>query len=315
MDVGFAGTPALAANVLAALLDAGFTVPLVLTQPDRPAGRGRKLASPPVKQLAQARGLRVWQPATLASGELQVQLRGTAIDVLAVAAYGLLLPPAVLAWPRHGCINVHASLLPRWRGAAPIQRALLAGDAETGVTIMQMDAGLDTGPMLEVVRVPVEPRETSATLGQRLAAHGARALVAVLHRIAAGAMKRPIAQPAEGVTYAAKIDKREAAIDWNAVAAAIDRQVRAFDPAPGAYTALAGETVKIWRAEPALPTPAAAAPGTVLAVDERGIVVACGEGAMRIDEVQPANGRRMHAAAFAAGRRLAVGARFGTPAH
>ena len=314
MNVGFAGTPEFAATVLDALFDAGFAVPLVLTQPDRPKGRGLKREPSPVKRLAMDRGLAVFQPATLASEAASAPLLAGEIDVLAVAAYGLILPRAILAWPRCGCLNVHASLLPRWRGAAPIQRALLAGDAETGATIMQMDAGLDTGPIVDAVRVPIGPRDTAASLGHKLAISGARALVAVLHRLAAGAPIRPTPQSAAGAMYAAKVAKAEALIDWSVTAAAIDRQVRAFDPAPGAYTVLHGETVKVWRAQPAASTLPEAPPGTVLEVDGRGIVVACGEGKVRIEELQPAAGRRMTAAAFAAGRRLAPGARFGASA-
>ena len=311
MNVGFAGTPAFAASVLAVLFDAGFSVPLVLTRPDRPKGRGLKLEPSPVKRLAMDRGVTVVQPATLASEAARAPLLAAKIDVLAVAAYGLILPPGILAWPRCGCLNVHASLLPRWRGAAPIQRALLAGDPETGATIMQMDRGLDTGPILDAVRVPIGPRDTAATLEHKLAAAGAGALVAVLRRLAAGEPTGPMPQPAAGVTYAAKIDKAEALIDWSANAAAIDRQVRAFDPAPGAYTALHDETVKVWRAEPSPIMLREAPPGTVLETNGCGIVVACGEGRVRIAELQPAGGRRMTAAAFAAGRRLAPGARFG----
>ncbi len=314
MNVGFAGTPAFAAAVLAALLDAGFRVPLVLTQPDRPKGRGLKFEPSPVKRLAAERGLAVFQPATLASDAARAPLLGAPIDVLAVAAYGLILPPAVLAWPRWGCLNVHASLLPRWRGAAPIQRALLAGDAETGATIMRMDAGLDTGPIVDGVRVSISPRDTAATLERKLGDAGAQALVAVLRRIEAGEPLNAMPQPNAGTTYAAKVQKAEALIDWSASAAVIDRQVRAFDPAPGAHTSLRGETVKVWRAEPAPIMLREAPPGTVLEANGQGIVVACGEGKVRILELQPAGGRRMSAAAFAAGRRLGPGVRFGAGA-
>jgi len=314
MDVGFAGTPAFAAEVLAALQDAGFRVPLVLTQPDRPKGRGQKTEPSPVKRLALARGLPVLQPATLGNDAVRAPILAAKIDVLAVAAYGLILPPPLLAWPRHGCINVHASLLPRWRGAAPIQRALLAGDTETGITIMQMDAGLDTGPMLEVVRVPIGARETLGTLERALAAAGARALVTVLRRLAAGAVATATPQPAAGATYAAKVEKAEAIIVWTAAATTIDRQIRAFDPAPGARTTLQRETVKIWRAEPATIAAPRLPPGTVFTADGTGIVVACGEGALRVVELQPAGGRRMGAADFVSGRRVAPGARFGSTA-
>ena len=311
MKVGFAGTPAFAEHVFASLLDAGFTVSLVLTRPDQPRGRGQMLQPSPVKRIALQRAIPVYQPLTLATDTARAPLLANAIDVLVVAAYGLILPPAVLAWPQHGCVNVHASLLPRWRGAAPIQRALLAGDAETGVTLMQMDAGLDTGPMLEAVRIPVGPRDTAATLEQKLAVQGARSLVAYLHHLEAGVPNAPIPQPATGATYASKIHKTEAAIDWTAPVAAIDRQVRAFDPAPGASTLLAGERVKVWRAQPVTIVARDVAPGTVLPSDGGSIVVACGDGALGIAELQPAGGRRMSAAAFVAGRRIAPGGRFG----
>ena len=314
MKVGFAGTPAFAAVVLASLLDAGFTVSLVLTQPDRPRGRGLKLLPSPVKQVALGRAIPVHQPGTLPTDTAQAPLLASNIDVLVVAAYGLILPAAVLAWPRHGCVNVHASLLPRWRGAAPIQRALLAGDTETGVTLMQMDAGLDTGPMLDAVRVPIGPNDTAGTLERELAEQGAVSLCRYLHHLATGTARPAIRQPTEGASYASKIGKTEAAIDWNAPAASIDRQVRAFDPVPGASTLLAGETVKLWRAHPILITAPGAVPGTVLATEGDILTVACGDGALEISELQPAGGRRMAAAAFVAGRRLAPGACFGTRA-
>jgi methionyl-tRNA formyltransferase len=310
MRVGFAGTPAFAATALAELLARGFTVPLVLTQPDRPNARGGEMLPLPVKALAVERGLPLAQPASLRAPEVLAQLRGTPLDVLVVAAYGLLLPADVLAWPRHGCLNIHASLLPRWRGAAPIQRALLAGDEATGVTIMQMEAGLDTGPMHEIVRLPIGARETGGSLHDRLAAAGARAVVTVLERLLAHGALAGTPQPAAGITYASKITRADTAIIWSAAARAIDRQIRAFDPAPGAATALAGQLVKLWRAEVASSTGARNEPGTVLAVDAAGLVVACGEGTLRVAEMQPAGGRRMAAAAYAAGRRLAPGARF-----
>ena len=310
MNVGFAGTPTFAAVVLAALQDAGFAIPLVLTRPDRPRGRGQKSEPSAVKRLASELGLVVLQPATLVDEVARAPLLATSIDVLAVAAYGLILPPAILAWPRRGCINVHASLLPRWRGAAPIQRALLAGDEETGATIMRMDACLDTGPVIDIVRIRICPRETAATLERQIATKGARALIAVLRRIVAGTPISELPQSETGVTYAAKIDKAEAAIDWSRADVAIDRQVRAFDPTPGAHTRLSGERVKVWRAQIAVAAPVGGPPGTVLAMDRNGIVVACGTGALRIAELQPAGGKRMSAAAFAAGRRLVPGIRF-----
>jgi methionyl-tRNA formyltransferase len=308
MRVGFAGTPEFAATALAAIVAAGHSVPLVLTRPDKPKGRGLKLESSAVKAFALAHGLPLQQPLTLRTEEARAPVLAVPLDVLVVAAYGLLLPPEVLAWPRHGCLNIHASLLPRWRGAAPIQRALLAGDARTGVTIMQMDAGLDTGPMLATVPMPIDARETAATLHDKLAAAGARAIVDTLATLAAGLPLAVTPQPDDGSTYAAKIERAEAAIDWRAGAAAIDRRIRAFDPAPGAFTAFAGDLVKLWRADAAVGRGGAA--GTIVAAGPEGLVVACGEGLLRINELQPAGGRRMDAAAFVAGRRVAPGQHF-----
>jgi methionyl-tRNA formyltransferase len=310
MNVGFAGTPAFAATVLAALLDAGFAVPLVLTRPDQPRGRGLRRELSPVKRLALDRGVRVEQPLTLAGGSVREMLGAVRLDILAVAAYGLLLPRPILGVPREGCINVHASLLPRWRGAAPVQRAILAGDDITGVTIMQMDAGLDTGPMIDAVRVAIDVRDTAGTLEAKLAVSGARALTSALKRIGAGESLPRTPQPADGVTLAPKIRTSEAAIDWNASALSIDRQVRAFHPVPGAYASFDGRLVKVWRAEPAA-LATGAPPGAVVDFDAEAIVVACGSGTLKLDEVQPAAGRRMPAAAFLAGRRLGRGARFG----
>ena len=313
MNVGFAGTPAFAATMLAALLDAGFAAPLVLTQPDRPRGRGLRKEASSVKRLALERGLRVEQPASLAGPQARAMLEASLLDVLVVAAYGLLLPQSVLDVPRHGCINVHASLLPRWRGAAPIQRAILAGDDVTGVTIMQMDAGLDTGPIIERTSVPIDARESAGTLEAKLAQAGARDIVSVLRKLATGDPVARSPQPRAGITVAPKIQSIEAAIDWSGPAASIDRQIRAFDPQPGAYSSLDGERIKLWRAEPALDAVVAPA-GSVLEADPAGIVVACGHGTLRLAELQPAGGRRMSAAAFLAGRRLARGARFGADA-
>jgi len=324
MKVGFAGTPAFAAGLLQALIDGEMAVTLVLTQPDRPRGRGQKLTPSPVKELARQHAIAVHQPLSLATVEARALLLAHDLDVLVVAAYGLLLPPAILRWPKQGCINVHASLLPRWRGAAPIQRALLAGDKETGITLMQMDEGLDTGPALDAVRIPIDERETAGTLEQKLSTAGASALLAYLRDLARGTPRGATPQPAAGTTYASKIDKREAEIDWSSSAVTIDRQVRAFDPVPGAVTSCATERVKVWRARPAdrpaevqdagaraTSTRRVYAPGTVVAVDERAITVACGEGTLAVDELQPAGGRRMSGAVFAAGRKLAAGARFG----
>jgi methionyl-tRNA formyltransferase len=311
MKVGFAGTPGFAAQLLRALIDDRIPVELALTQPDRPRGRGQRLAPSPVKELARQHAIPVHQPSSLATIEARALLLAHELDVLVVAAYGLLLPPPILGWPTHGCVNVHSSLLPRWRGAAPIQRALLAGDTETGITLMQMDAGLDTGPMLDVVRVPIEARETAATLEHKLCQAGTSALLSYLHDLAGGAPRAATSQPAKGATYASKIDRSEAEIDWRAPAAKIDRQVRAFDPVPGAATVWDGERVKVWRATPSANPLPVDVPGTVLDVDQDAITVACGEGALEIGELQPAGGRRMSAAMFAAGRRLRAGGRFG----
>jgi len=309
MNVGFAGTPAFAATVLAGLLDGGFAVPLVLTQPDRPRGRGLRQEPSPVKRLALERGVRVEQPPTLTAEAAREMLAAAHLDVLVVAAYGLLLPPPILATPREGCINVHASLLPRWRGAAPIQRALIAGDDMTGVTIMQMDEGLDTGPIVDAARVTIDARETAGTLETKLAASGKCALTNVLLRIAAGEPVPRTPQPASGVTLAPKIRAGEAAIDWSASADLIDRQIRAFDPSPGAYASFEGRLVKLWAAEPAsLAT--SASPGAVIDIEGTSVLVACGTGALKLGEVQPAGARRMPAAAFLAGRRAGRGSRF-----
>jgi methionyl-tRNA formyltransferase len=313
MRVGFAGTPDFAAQALAALIAAGFDVPLVLTWPDRPKGRGLKAEPSPVKRLAASRGLPVLQPAMLKSAEASAPLLAVALDVLVVVAYGQILPRGVLVWPQHGCLNIHASKLPRWRGAAPIQRAIQAGDAVTGITIMQMDAGLDTGPVIECVDVDIAPRETGGTLHDKLAAAGARAIVTVLTRLARDGALSSTPQPATGVTYANKVERSDAAIDWSQSSEVIDRAIRAFDPAPGAATGFAGQGVKVWRAEPVARSHAAPA-GTVLAAGKEGLDVACGHGALRLLDVQPASGKRMSASAFAVGRGLAPGACFGPPA-
>jgi len=309
LRVGFAGTPEFARRALEAIDAAGFTIPLVLTRPDRPKGRGLALAASPVKAFAAGRGLRVLQPATLKAPEGRSEALACPLDVLVVAAYGLILPPPVLAWPRHGCINIHASLLPRWRGAAPIQRAIEAGDAASGITIMQMDEGLDTGPVIAVREVPIGPRDTGGLLHDRLAEAGAGLVVETLHRLARDGRLAATAQPAAGVTYASRIGDADARIDWARDAQAIARQVRALDPVPGAYTGLDGAVVKLWRAEPS-PSPAAAPPGTVLSATPAGIDVACGVGALRIQELQRAGGRRLPASALVAGRFVAPGARF-----
>ena len=306
MRIVFAGTPEFAAQTLAAILAAGQSVPLVLTQPDRPSGRGMALKASPVKQLALKHGLQVHQPASLKSAESRQPIIDASPDVMVVAAYGLILPQTALDIPRLGCINIHASLLPRWRGAAPIQRAVLAGDAETGVTLMRMEAGLDTGPMLLKGRLPITDADCAATLHDKLAALGARLMVEALPRLARGELPGE-PQPAEGVTYAAKLAKSEAALDWRQTAVALSRAVRAFDPFPGTVARIEGQTIKVWSAEPAS---GAGEPGTVLAADVGGILVACGEGALRLVELQKSGGKRLRAADFLHGFTLKPGQRF-----
>ncbi len=314
MRVVYAGTPEFARLALARLHAAGHHIPLVLTQPDRPAGRGMKLQASPVKQFALDQGIAVAQPRSLkldgrfpeeAAAAREALLAADA-DVMVVAAYGLILPQWVLDLPRLGCLNIHASLLPRWRGAAPIHRAIEAGDAETGVTIMQMDAGLDTGDMLLTERLPIAPQDTTGTLHDRLADLGARMVVDALALAARGALQRH-AQPAEGVTYAHKIEKAEALVDWSLPATVIARRIRAFDPFPGASSPLQGESIKLWRGEPCAGT---GEPGTVLAANDEGVTVACGEGALCVTELQRAGGKRLAAAHFLRGFPVAAGQRF-----
>jgi methionyl-tRNA formyltransferase len=312
MRIGFAGTPVFGATALESILAAGFRVELVLTQPDRPRGRGMKPQPGPVKTLASARGIPVRQPGTLKPGTEWAPIVAVALDVLVVAAYGLIVPSSMLAWPRHGCINIHASLLPRWRGAAPITRAILAGDEETGISIMRMDEGLDTGPVIAQHRVPMDARETAGSLHDRLAALGARAIVETLTRLDRGEELVSVDQDAHLATYAAKVERDEAVIDWQADASAVDRAVRAFDPWPGAQTSLGGAPLKIWKAFPLRGR--FGSPGTVVQVDRSGIVVACGDGALAITELQQAAGRRMAACAFLAGHALETGERLGAAA-
>ena len=307
MRLAFAGTPEFARVALERLLVAGFEVPLVLTQPDRPAGRGMKLTASPVKAHAQRHGLALQQPAGLRldgrhagdASTAREALMAARADVMVVAAYGLLLPEWVLALPPHGCLNIHASLLPRWRGAAPIHRAIEAGDAETGITIMQMDAGLDTGDVLLAECEPIWASDTTATLHDRLAALGGRLIVEALEMAACGGLART-PQPPEGVSYARKIEKAEAAIDWAEPAEVIERRVRAFDPFPGAHFGLGNETVKLWRAALAEGRPGEP-PGTVLQVDDESLVVACGAAALALRELQRPGGRRLPVREFLAG--------------
>jgi methionyl-tRNA formyltransferase len=313
MRLVFAGTPDFARAALERLHAAGFEIALVLTQPDRPAGRGMKLQASPVKQFAQTHGIPLAQPRSLRldgkfadeAASAHEAIRAAHADAMVVAAYGLILPQWVLDAPARGCFNIHASLLPRWRGAAPIHRAIEAGDAQTGVTIMQMDAGLDTGDMLLAEPLAIRPEDTTASLHDRLADLGARLMVESLELTACGGL-RPVPQPAEGVTYAHKIEKAEAAIDWQQPAAVIARRVRAFDPFPGAQAALAGETIKVWSAS-AQPTAAAGVPGQVLAASDDGIRVQTGQGVLVITELQRPGGRRLAAAEFLRGQPIETG--------
>lgn len=309
MRLIFAGTPEFAAQALAAIIAAGHEVALVLTQPDRPAGRGMTLQPSAVKQVALKHGLAVFQPPSLKDGAAQARLAAVDAEAMVVAAYGLILPQAALDLPRFGCLNIHASLLPRWRGAAPIQRALLAGDSESGVCVMQMEAGLDTGPVLLREALAIAADDTAATLHDKLAALGARLIVDVLERLPLPA----VAQPDAGVTYAHKIEKHEALIDWNHPAAELDRHIRAFNPFPGAQTRFAGQPVKLWRA---VPIAGNGEPGSILAIDRRQIVIACGDGALAVSELQKAGGKRLPVAQFLAGHPLQVGQRFSySPGH
>ena len=319
MRVVFAGTPDFARVALAALHAAGFEIPLVLTQPDRPAGRGMKLQASPVKQFALEHGWPVAQPRSLRldgkypddAAAARDALLAARADVMIVAAYGLILPQWVLDLPRLGCLNIHASLLPRWRGAAPIHRAIEAGDTQTGVTIMQMDAGLDTGDMLLAESLAIG-EDNTAQLHDRLADMGGRLIVDALRQAEADAL-RPQPQPAEGVTYAHKIEKAEAPIDWSLPAAAIVRRLRAFDPFPGAVAQLGDDTLKCWAGH-VLPGAVQATPGTVLAAGPSGIAVAAADGAVVLTALQRAGGKRLDAAAFLAGFPVRPGQVFTAPA-
>ena len=302
MRVAFAGTPEFARVALQALHQAGHELLLVLTQPDRPAGRGMKLQASPVKQFALDHGLPLAQPRSLRlEGKFAddaAVARSALVDadpeMMVVAAYGLILPPWTLALPRLGCLNIHGSLLPRWRGAAPIQRAIEAGDSRTGITIMQMDAGLDTGDMLLTEATDITADDSTATLHDRLAAMGARRVVQALALAQQGALQ-PQKQPSDGATYASKIDKAEATIDWQQPAAVLERRIRAFDPFPGCSTTLAGQPLKLWRARVLA---GEGTPGRVLATETGRLVVACGQGALEVLELQQAGGRRIAARDF-----------------
>jgi methionyl-tRNA formyltransferase len=287
LRVVFAGTPPFAARALEAIVAAGHEVPAVFTQPDRPAGRGLRLASSAVAQVAERLGIESLKPSTLKQGEGAARLAGLAPDVMVVAAYGLILPASVLAIPKRGCLNIHASLLPRWRGAAPIQRALLAGDARTGITIMQMDAGLDTGGVLLERARDIGPRETAGDLTEALADLGSAAIVEALARL--GELV-PHAQDGEQATYANKISRADARIDWAQPSDGVDRHVRAFNPVPGAEGEVGGEVLKIWKAQP---VPGSGTPGEVVHRDSDRLIIACSRGALALGEVQRPGGKRL----------------------
>ena len=310
MKLIFAGTPDFAVPALAALIAAGHEVALVLTQPDRPAGRGMKLKASPVKLLAAQHGLPVLQPATLKDAAVQAQIAAVGADAMIVAAYGLIIPAAVLAMPRHGCYNIHASLLPRWRGAAPIQRAMLAGDAETGVTIMEVVPALDAGAMISRGAIPITARDTAQTLHDALADLGARLMVEAMARLEATGRLPATPQDESQVTYAAKLDKAEAALDWTQEAAELSRRVRAFNPFPVAQTSLHDATCRIWMAQVAAGDWPQGEPGSVVGLDD-GIQVRCGDGVLTIEELQMPGGKRLSAREFLAGHALVVGVRFG----
>ncbi|PTQ78645.1 methionyl-tRNA formyltransferase [Nitrosomonas oligotropha] len=312
MKIIFAGTPVFAATALDALIQAGHEIVMVLTQPDRPAGRGMKAAASAVKLLAEQHHLALLQPMTLKTDGIHQQLQALHADVMVVAAYGLILPQAILDIPRLGCLNIHASLLPRWRGAAPIQRAILAGDRETGITIMQMDAGLDTGAILLIHRVEITPDDTTQSLHDKLSVCGARSIVEALTLLPQEKLV-PVLQDEMQACYAAKITKAEAEIDWRHSAQQLDRVVRTFNPNPGAYAHFRSMTLKIWQTE--VLDGNAGKPGEIVAVDRAGITVACGSGLLRIAVVQKPGGKKMSAADFLAGNPIEPGEYFMTANH
>ena len=317
MKVVFAGTPEFAATALRAMLhagpDVGFQIVAVHTQPDRPAGRGMKLTASAVKQVALLHSIPVFQPATLRTPEALAELMALQPDVMVVAAYGLILPQAILDVPRFGCLNIHASLLPRWRGAAPIHRAILAGDSKTGVAIMRMEAGLDTGATLLETFTAIGPRETTGQLHDRLAVLGAEAIVHVLKRMSRGDELAVSPQSSHGITYANKVTTEEAQIDWSDSAVNIDRAIRAFNPVPGAWTLWNGEKLKLWASE-LVPVPSCLGsdPGTVMAAECEHLLVSCGSSVLAITEIQRPGGKRMAVSAWlAGGGHPAVGERLG----
>jgi len=310
LKIIFAGTPQFAVSALEALLETDHEVVAVLTQPDRPSGRGMQLAPSPVKQLALANKLFIMQPPTLKSLEVQLQLAEFNADVMVVAAYGLILPLSVLHIPKYGCLNIHASLLPRWRGAAPIQRAILAGDEETGITIMQMDEGLDTGKMLLKKSCHINTLDTAQTLHDKLAKLGAQAIIEILSDSKLASLTGEV-QAETQATYAAKLNKLEAELDWTQNAAQILRAIRAFNPVPGAYSYINSTKIKIWQANEA--EECKGAPGTITGINKNGIQVACGKGTVNLQYLQKPNGKSLPSYEFAQGFKLNIGDRFKTP--
>ena len=314
MRIVFAGTPRFASDALTALYKAGHEIVAVLTQPDRQSGRGLALSQSPVKQAALARGLLVIQPQSLREGkpgaeEAVATLSELAPDVMVVAAYGLILPKRVLMLPRYGCLNIHASLLPRWRGAAPIQRAIAAGDTQTGIALMQMEEGLDTGPVWRSVQTPIHPDDTFESLHDRLSQLGAEATVALLNDFPPVG-EAPVPQSDQGVTYAHKIEKKDTLIDWTRPAQAIACQVRAFDPSPGAIARWQGNPVKVFQGHPVADPLKNGSPGQILQADREALLVACGQGALQIGALQRAGAKRQGFREFLNGQRVTVGQQF-----
>lgn len=298
----FAGTPDFSVPPLKTLIDSEHEVVAVYTQPDRPAGRGRKLTASPVKQTALEHDIPVYQPVSLKTPEAQAELEALQADVMIVVAYGLILPKAVLDMPKYGCLNIHASILPRWRGAAPIQRAIQMGDAETGVTIMQMDVGLDTGDMLTILKTPIKPEDTAQTLHDRLSALGCDAMMTTLSNLQTDQLS-PVKQDERQVTYAEKLNKAEAELDWQASAQTLARQVQAFNPWPVAFTQYQGQPLRIWQAEVGHAS-TQKSPGLVISVSKAGMEVATGKGSLLIKQVQPSGKKAMPAYDFAQARQL-----------
>jgi methionyl-tRNA formyltransferase len=312
MKIIFAGTPLFAAIALDALIKAGHEINLVLTQPDRPAGRGMKTASSEVKLLAQQHKLPLLQPLTLKAADIQAHLQALHADVMIVAAYGLILPQAVLNIPRLGCLNIHASLLPRWRGAAPIQRAILAGDHETGITIMQMDAGLDTGAILLKHNIVIAQNDTTQSLHDKLGLLGAQSVVEALMLLQQEKLI-PVAQDEALACYAAKIKKADAEIDWQQTAEQVDRVVRTFNPSPGAFTYFQDNLLKIWQVS--VVNGRVGQPGEIIAADRDGIIVACGSGLLRIEVMQKPGGKKLNAADYLSGNSMQPGEYFAAINH